>query len=129
MPLLRIDLIAGRSEEELKKLLDAIHSAMLAAFKAPQRDRYQIVHEHPATKMNVEDTGLGIPRTEGVVMIQVTTRPRTRLEKQTFYELLCQELNRCCEVKPSDVVVSITQNADEDWSFGYGRAQFLTGEL
>jgi len=25
--------------------------------------------------------------------------------------------------------VSITDNGDEDWSFGYGRAQFLTGEL
>jgi hypothetical protein len=25
--------------------------------------------------------------------------------------------------------VSITDNNDEDWSFGYGRAQFLTGEL
>jgi phenylpyruvate tautomerase PptA (4-oxalocrotonate tautomerase family) len=129
MPLLRIDVIEGRSEDELKKLLDAIHGAMLAALKVPERDRYQIVHEHPATKMIVEDTGLGIPRTEGVVMVQVTTRPRTRLEKQAFYELLVRELNRCCGVKPSDVVVSITQNADEDWSFGYGRAQFLTGEL
>jgi phenylpyruvate tautomerase PptA (4-oxalocrotonate tautomerase family) len=129
MPLLRIDVIEGRSEDELKKLLDAIHCSMLAAFKVPKRDRYQIVHEHPAAEMKVEDTGLGIPRTEGVVMVQVTTRPRSRLEKQTFYELLCRELNRCCGVKPSDVVVSITQNADEDWSFGYGRAQFLTGEL
>jgi phenylpyruvate tautomerase PptA (4-oxalocrotonate tautomerase family) len=129
MPLLRIDVIEGRNEDELRKLLDAIHSAMLAAFKVPERDRYQIVHEHPAAKMKVEDTGLGIPRSDGVVMVQVTTRPRTRLEKQTFYDLLCRELNRCCGVKPSDVVVSITQNADEDWSFGYGRAQFLTGEL
>jgi phenylpyruvate tautomerase PptA (4-oxalocrotonate tautomerase family) len=129
MPLLRIDVIEGRSEAELKKLLDAIHRAMLGAFKVPERDRYQIVHEHPSTKMKVEDTGLNIPRTAGVILVQVTTRPRTRLEKQNFYELLCQELNRCCGVKPSDVVVSITQNADEDWSFGYGRAQFLTGEL
>ena len=32
MPLLRIDVIEGRSEEELKELLDAIHSAMHAAF-------------------------------------------------------------------------------------------------
>ena len=129
MPLLRIDLIEGRSGAELKELLGAIHSAMLAAFKTPQRDRYQIVHEHPAAEMRIEDTGLGIPRNERIVMVQVTTRPRTRLEKQKFYELLCQELLRRCGVKPSDVVVSITQNTDEDWSFGYGRAQFITGEL
>jgi phenylpyruvate tautomerase PptA (4-oxalocrotonate tautomerase family) len=129
MPLLRIDVIEGRSEAELKELLDGMHCAMLAAFKVPKRDRYQIVHEHPAAEMRIEDTGLGIPRTERVVMVQVTTRPRSRLEKQNFYELLCQELARCCDMKASDVVVSITQNDDEDWSFGYGRAQFITGEL
>jgi phenylpyruvate tautomerase PptA (4-oxalocrotonate tautomerase family) len=129
MPLLRIDVIEGRSEEELKKLLDAIHCAMLAAFKVPERDRYQIVNEHPAAEMRIEDTGLGIPRTERTVVVQVTTRPRSRLEKQNFYELLCRELNRCCGINASDVVVAMTQNADEDWSFGYGRAQFITGEL
>ena len=129
MPLLRIDVIEGRSEAELKELLDAIHCAMLAAFKVPERDRYQIVHEHPAAEMRIEDTGLGIPRTERVVMVQVTTRPRSRLEKQSFYELLCQELVQRCGVKASDVFVSVTQNDDEDWSFGYGRAQFITGEL
>jgi phenylpyruvate tautomerase PptA (4-oxalocrotonate tautomerase family) len=129
MPLLRIDVIEGRSETELSELLDAIQGAMLAAFKVPERDRYQIVHEHPAAEMKIEDTGLGIPRTERVVMVQVTTRPRSRLEKQNFYELLCQKLLQRCGVKASDVFVSITQNADEDWSFGYGRAQFITGEL
>jgi phenylpyruvate tautomerase PptA (4-oxalocrotonate tautomerase family) len=129
MPLLRIDVIEGRSEAELKELLDAVHGATLAAFKVPERDRYQIVHEHPAAEMRIEDTGLGIPRTERIVIVQVTTRPRSRLEKQHFYELLCKELLQRCAVKASDVVVSITQNVDEDWSFGYGRAQFITGEL
>ncbi len=129
MPLLRTDVIEGRSQAELKELLDAIHCATLAAFKVPERDRYQIVHEHPAAEMRIEDTGLDITRTQQVVMVQVTTRPRSRLEKQNFYELLCQELARRCGVKASDLVVSITQNTDEDWSFGYGRAQFITGEL
>jgi hypothetical protein len=31
---------------------------MLAAFKVPERDRYQIVHEHTAAEMSIEDTGL-----------------------------------------------------------------------
>jgi hypothetical protein len=101
----------------------------LPAFKVPERDRYQIVHEHPAAEMKIEDTGLGIARTERIVMVQVTTRPRSQVEKQNFYELLCRELLRRYGVKASDVVVSITQNADEDWSFGYGRAQFITREL
>jgi hypothetical protein len=29
----------------------------------------------------------------------------------------------------NDIVVSIVTNSDADWSFGNGRAQFLTGEL
>lgn len=129
MPLLRIDVIEGRSEVELNELLDAVHRSMLAAFKVPERDRYQIVHQHPAAHMRIEDTGLGIPRTHRSIIVHVKTRPRTRLEKQNFYELLCRELVQHCGMKASDVVVSITQNADEDWSFGYGRAQFITGQL
>lgn len=66
MPLLRFDLIHGRTDAELKTLLDAAHRAMLAAFEVPERDRYQIVTEHPPSHMIVEDTGLGIPRTDKV---------------------------------------------------------------
>lgn len=129
MPLLRFDLIEGRSKSELKSLLDAAHRAMLAAFKVPEHDRYQIVYEHKRSRMIVEDTGLDIPRTDDVVMLQVTTRPRGRAAKELFYRLLVEELERSCGIAPSDVMVSMVENTDEDWSFGYGRAQFLTGEL
>jgi len=129
MPLLRFDLIEGRSDDEMKTLLDAAHRAMLKAFKVPERDRYQIVNEHKPDRMIVEDTGLGIERTDKVVVVSVTSRPRTRAQKEAFYRLLCEELDRSCGIAPSDVIVSIVENADEDWSFGRGRAQFLTGEL
>ena len=129
MPLFRIDLIEGRSPAELRALLDAVHRAMVSAFKVPERDRYQIVHEHKPSAMIIEDTGLRIPRTGKVVVVQVTSRPRTRQAKEAFYRLLCEELERSCGIAPSDVMVSITTNTDEDWSFGNGRGQFLTGEL
>lgn len=129
MPLLTFHLVKGRSDAELETLLDAAHRAMLAAFKVPERDRYQIVHEHAPSRFVVEDTGLGIPRTDKVVLLQVTTRPRGRAAKELFYRLLVEELERSCGIAPSDVMVSLVENGDEDWSFGLGRAQFLTGEL
>ncbi len=129
MPLLRFDLVEGRSPSELRTLLDATHDAMLEAFQVPAGDRYQIVHEHPATHMVVEDTELGIPRTDKQVLLQVTTRSRTRAMKEAFYRLLCEQLQKRCGIAPSDVVVSLVTNTDDDWSFGHGRAQFLTGEL
>ena len=129
MPLLRFDLIEGRTDGELKLLLDAAHRAMLAAFKVPEGDRYQLVHEHKASRMIVEDTGLGIARTRDVVFLQVTTRPRPREQKEAFYRLLVEELQKSCGIAASDVVISMVSNTDDDWSFGHGRAQFLTGEL
>ena len=39
MPLIRFDLYEGRSDEELKNLLDTAHSVMVEAFNTPARDR------------------------------------------------------------------------------------------
>jgi hypothetical protein len=129
MPLLRVDLYEGRTDAELKTLLDALHRAMLAAFKVPTRDRYQIVTEHKSSRMIMEDTSLDIPRTDKFVFIQITTRPRSREMKETFYTLAVEELQKCCGISPSDVMINMITCGDEDWSFGLGRAQFLTGEL
>lgn len=129
MPFLRFDLIKGRTEAEIATLLDAAHEAMLEAFKVPARDRYQIVHEHEPSRVRIEDTGLGIERTEKIVLVQVTTRPRSREEKQSFYRLLTEALSQRCGIAPSDVMVNFVTNTDDDWSFGNGEAQFLTGKL
>jgi Tautomerase enzyme len=129
MPLLRFDLIEGRSESDIKKLLDVTHEVLLETLKVPQRDRYQIVHEHKRSRMIVEDTGLGFSRSDHMVLLQVTSRPRDRDMKQAFYRLLVERLASSCGISPQDVVVNFVTNADEDWSFGAGRAQFLTGEL
>ncbi len=102
---------------------------MLTAFKVPIRDRYQVYEEHRASHFIVEDTGLGIPRTKNVIVVTVISRPRTEEMKKTFYAELCREVKNSCGIEPSDVMVSIVTNTDADWSFGNGRAQFLTGEL
>jgi phenylpyruvate tautomerase PptA (4-oxalocrotonate tautomerase family) len=129
MPLLYFNVLEGRTDAELKTMLDAAHRAMLAAFKVPERDRYQIVNEHKPSRMIVEDTGLGLPRSDKVVVVQVVTRRRGKEMKQTFYRLLTEELQKSCGIAPSDVMVSMIENSDEDWSFGLGRAQFLEGDL
>jgi len=129
VPLIVVDLIAGRSVEQVQALLDAVHDAVVEALDVPQRDRYQIVHEHDPTWMVVQDTGLGIERSRDVVIIQVTSRPRPREQKVALYQLVCQQLESRCGTSPRDVMITIVENTDEDWSFGHGRAQFLTGEL
>jgi phenylpyruvate tautomerase PptA (4-oxalocrotonate tautomerase family) len=129
MPLLYIDLIEGRAPSEVQALMDAVHDAVLEAFEVPARDRYQVVRTHPAHEIVAWDTGLGITRSAQQVIVHVVSRRRTRAMKEKFYELLALNLAERCGVDPADLIVSITENGDEDWSFGHGRAQFLTGEL
>lgn len=130
MPLLHFHIVKGsRNATEIRKLLDSAHAAMLESFKVPERDRYQLVSEHDKTHMIIEDTGLDIPRTDKVVLLQVVSRPRSKEQITEFYRLLAEKLEKDCGLKPADLMVSIVQNSDEHWSFGLGRAQFLTGDL
>jgi Tautomerase enzyme len=129
MPLLCFDLIQGRSEKQIDTILDVTHEVLVKSFNVPERDRYQIVREHAPSRMIVEDSGLGIVRTPKILILQVTTRPRNRSMKQAFYESLVEKLDTVCGIAPSDVIVTFVTNTDDDWSFGLGRAQFLTGEL
>jgi phenylpyruvate tautomerase PptA (4-oxalocrotonate tautomerase family) len=128
MPFIRVDAYKGRSKEQVKEVLDAIHRAILSAFGVPLRDRYQVYQEHSESNFIVQDTGLGIDRSNNVIFIGITSRPRTEAQKTTFYTKLVEELKRV-GIEQNDIVVSILTNADADWSFGNGRAHFLTGEL
>ncbi|MFU0790190.1 tautomerase family protein [Cerasibacillus sp. JNUCC 74] len=129
MPLLTFDLIEGRKKEELKALLDATHYAVVKAFGVPERDRYQIVHQHPKHEMIIQDTGLGFERSDNIVVLSIRSTQRSDKQKKEFYRLLVQELEEKCGIDPKDVLVSIVTNGAGDWSFGFGEAQFLTGEL
>ncbi|MCY8151862.1 tautomerase family protein [Bacillus paralicheniformis] len=129
MPLLRFDLIEGRDEQALQKLLDTAHDAMVEAFSVPEKDRYQIVHQHPANELIIQDTGLGLNRSKDLVVISITSKTRTESQKEKLYALLAEKLEAECGISPEDVMVSITENGDADWSFGLGEAQFLTGKL
>ena len=129
MPLLKIDVVAGRTEDELTLLLDTIHDAMVEAFEVPVRDRYQILNEHTQSRLIIQDTGLGFDRSNKVVVITAVSRPRPAEMKKKFYTLLAQGLEKACGIAPADLMVSIVINSDEDWSFGLGRAQFLEGDL
>jgi hypothetical protein len=129
MPFLQFHVFEGWSDHELEALLDAAHRAVLDAFHVPERDRYQIVHEHKPSRVRFEDTGLGFNRSNKFVLVQISTRQHPIEQKTDFYYRLCVELERWCGIKPTDVMVSIVENTAADWSFGLGRAQYLTGDL
>lgn len=129
MPLVRIDLIKGRSEQQIASLAGAIHEALVEVMGIPLRDRFQIISQHEPYEVIAEDAGLGFSRDESVVMIQLTTQTgRTVNLKQRLYQKITSKLTTA-GVTPNNVFISYVENTAADWSFGFGKAQFLIGEL
>ena len=128
MPLVRIDIVEGRSDKELDQLADVIQEVLIETFAAPKLDRYQIIHEHKKGSIKALDTGLGYTRTDKIVILQITHQGRNRSQKERMYSMMSQKLGEI-GIPPTDLIISLVENMKEDWSFGLGRAQFLTGEL
>jgi Tautomerase enzyme len=129
LPLVRIDVNKGRSPEQLGQLSKAIHEAVLSEYAIPQRDYFHILTEHAPGQIVAQDAGLGFERTEDVVMIQIFTQGgRSREGKQSLYAAIANNLERL-GITGEDVFLGYVENTAEDWSFGFGRAQYVTGEL
>lgn len=75
------------------------------------------------------DTGLGFERSDKVISIQFFTSPRTSEMKMKIYKLLAKRLESEHGHSPKDLLISIFTNTQEDWSFGFGEAQYVTGKL
>lgn len=129
MPLVRIDVIEGRTAEDLQRLSRGIHDAILAEYGIPERDYFHILTEHPQGQIFAQDAGLGFERTGGVVMIQIFTQGgRSQEAKQRLFAAVADRL-AAVGIAGEDVFIGYVENTAGDWSFGYGRAQYVTGEL
>ncbi len=129
MPLVRIDVNAGRSPEELGRLSRAIHDAILAEYRIPARDYFHIVTEHAQGQIFAQDAGLGFERSSDVVMIHIFTQGgRSQEAKQSLFAAIAAQLADV-GVAGEDVFLGYVENGASDWSFGFGRAQYVTGEL
>lgn len=130
MPLVHIHLIEDRRDAAaVRRIADIVQEVLREHFAAPPRDRYQLISEHKPGHIIAEDTGLGLERTDDIVLIQIVQQGRTSDQKQATYRALADRLHDECGVDGADLIVSIVENTQADWSFGNGVAQFLTGDL
>jgi len=127
MPLVRIALRKGKSPEFRRAISDGVHRAMVETIKVPEQDKFQIITEHDESGLIYDPSYLGISRTDGVILIQVTLNAgRTVEAKKALYARIAQLLREVPSVRPEDVFVSLVEVAKENWSFGNGIAQYAT---
>lgn len=125
MPLVRIDLRSGKPPEYRRAIGDAVHQCMAETLNVPPDDRFQIVTEHDPNSLIYDPAYLGIPRSDDIVIIQITLNQGRTLEmKRHFYSTVAQALATRPGVRPQDVFINLVEVVKENWSFGDGIAQY-----
>jgi 4-oxalocrotonate tautomerase len=125
MPLVRIDLLQGKSPAYRKTIGDVVYEAMLKTINVPANDRFQVIEEHSSDEMIFDSDYLGIHRTSDCVFIQVTLNGGRTLEmKQAFYKTIADGLHEKLKLRREDVLISLVEVVKENWSFGNGEAQY-----
>lgn len=128
MPLVRIDIVTGRTAAQRRSLGDAVHRALVEALAIPAQDRFQVITEHEANELVYDPAYLGIPRSDGIVIVQITLSAGRPLEKKRrLYRLIAENL-AYDGVRPEDVLVNLVETAWENWSFGLGEASYAPAE-
>jgi len=127
MPLVRISLREGKSEQYRRAVGDGVHQAMVEALDVPARDRFQIITEHSPNDLIYDPTYLGIERTDDIVLLQITlSAGRKPGQKKTFYQRVVELLAKDPGVRPQDVMINLVETTWENWSFGNGEAQYTS---
>lgn len=124
MPLVRISIIRGKPAAPLPSLGEAVHRALVETIGVPEKDRFQVLSEHAPDELVYDPEYLGIARTDGIVLIDITFSTGRSLEqKRLLFRAIAERLSKL-GVRREDVLVALTEVARENWSFGAGVASY-----
>jgi 4-oxalocrotonate tautomerase len=125
MPLIRIDLQEGKSEEYKRAIADGVHKALVEGAGAPVDDRFQIITEHRAGNIIADPNYLGIERSDNIVLVQITLSAGRKLaQKKLLFKRMAELLAEKPGLRPEDLMINLVEVAWENWSFGNGEAQY-----
>jgi 4-oxalocrotonate tautomerase len=125
MPLVRVALRRGKSDDYKKAIGDGVYQAMREAFNIPEEDRFVVVSEHSESEFRFSGTYLDIARSHDLVIIQITANNgRTVEQKKALFARIAELLSEKPGLRKEDVFVNLVEVAKENWSFGNGVAQY-----
>ncbi len=127
MPLVRIDLPAGKPAAYRATIGDVVYTAMVETLNVPKDDRFQVIAEHAPGGLVIDPTYLGIQRSADAILIQVTLNEGRSVElKKAFYKAVADGLHERAGMRREDVFIGLVEVKKENWSFGNGEAQYAT---
>ena len=125
MPLVRVSLRRGKSDDYKKAIGDGVYKAMREAFNVPEEDRFVVVSEHSESEFQFSKTYLDIARSDDLVIIQITANnTRTTEQKKALFARIAELLSQHPGLRKEDVFINLVDVPKENWSFGNGIAQY-----
>jgi 4-oxalocrotonate tautomerase len=126
MPLVRIDLVKGKSETYRQAIGEAVYQALLS-IGVPEDDRFQVINEHEPANLIFAKSYLGVEHTDDLVIIQITfNEGRTTAQKQALFKAIAEGIHAATGLGVGDAFVSLLEVKRENWSFGNGVAQYAS---
>jgi phenylpyruvate tautomerase PptA (4-oxalocrotonate tautomerase family) len=126
MPLVRISLLKGKSPAHIKAIADGVHAALVETYNVPPDDRFQLVQQHERGEFFYDPSFAGVHRTDELVFMNiVAAHGRTLQQKQALYKAIARNLADKPGLRQQDVLIVISPNDRDEWSFGNGLATFV----
>ena len=124
MPLVKVNLLKGRSAEDKDSIAASIQTALVSALDVSDANRYQLFNEYDGESLRHTSGYLGMTYTDQLLIIEITIREG---HDDDLKKLLLAEINRNLVatgvVGGDDMFVLITEIGDADVSLGKGLAQ------
>jgi 4-oxalocrotonate tautomerase len=125
MPLVRIDLLEGKTPEYGVQIGQIVARALSEVLNVPKDDLFQVITAHSKTGLRFDRNYLGIQRSDDCIFLQITLNSGRTVEmKQRFYKAVADGLHKSLKVRKEDVLINLVDVPKENWSFGNGEAQY-----
>lgn len=111
MPLVRIEIIKGKSVEYKKEMLEGVHVALMNSIQIEDWDRFQRLYE-------IEDQFFerSEGKTDKFTMIEITMfQGRTKEQKAKLYEEIVRELYERLQIQATDIFIVLNEPPNENW--------------
>ena len=114
MPLVKINMLKGKSQEYKKTVFDCIHQSLITAFQIQDWDRFQRIEEFDKCNFEIPEG-----KTDNFMIIEFTVFPgRTKEQKKCLIETVTATLGEKLSIAPTDIFITIIEPPLENWGMG-----------
>ena len=114
MPLVKVNMLKGKTPEFKKTVFDCIHEGLIDSFDIADWDRFQRIEEFDKTNWEAPEG-----KTENFMIIELSIFPgRIKEQKKNAIEIITKKLCEKLKIPATDVFIVMNEPPLENWGMG-----------